>query len=161
MSSRARPPPRRRGTDARDAEAVTFDPTLDLALLRVPSSRARSWGSRPSPGAGRDRGALGDAAAARSSRCPPPSPAPIPATGRDIDGEARITRDIFELRAAVEPGDSGAPLVLEDGTVGGLVAAESRAPNPRTLAPTPSGAANLIAPAIGSRGAVDLGQRIR
>ena len=37
-----------------------------------------------------------------------------------------MTRDILELRAEVEPGDSGGPFVLEDGTVAGVVFAESR-----------------------------------
>ena len=39
---------------------------------------------------------------------------------------AQVRREIIELRAAIEPGDSGGPLILDDGTIGGLVFAESR-----------------------------------
>ena len=48
------------------------------------------------------------------------------ATGRDIYDEARVDRDILELRAQIDRGDSGGPFVLQDGTIGGLVFAEAR-----------------------------------
>ena len=46
--------------------------------------------------------------------------------GRDIYDQTRVKRDILELRAEVDRGDSGGPLILKDGTVGGVVFAESR-----------------------------------
>ena len=150
------------GADARDAEAVMFDPTVDLALLHVPSLQGpvlRFATSNPS------RGALGAALGYTGGGPLQVLPAAVagsyPATGRDIYGQDRITRDILELRAAVEPGDSGGPLILEDGSVGGLVFAESRTDPEVGYALTPSAVANRIAPAIGSQGAVDLGQCIR
>ena len=60
------------------------------------------------------------------------------ATGLDVTEEDRVTRRIIELRSRVIPGDSGGPFVLEDGTVGGVVFAESRvdpAGRLRALAP--------------------------
>ena len=48
------------------------------------------------------------------------------ATGRDIYGTDRVRREILELRAEIDRGDSGGPLILEDGTVGGVVFAEAR-----------------------------------
>ena len=57
------------------------------------------------------------------------------ATGLDIYGEARVRREILELRAAIERGDSGGPLILENGTVGGVVFAESRDERGRRLRP--------------------------
>ena len=47
------------------------------------------------------------------------------ATGRDIYGQALVTREVYELRARVEQGDSGGPFVLPDGRVAGVVFAAS------------------------------------
>ena len=55
------------------------------------------------------------------------------------------------------PATRAGPLVLEDGTVGGLVFAESKTDPAVGYAMSPSVVANRIAPAIGSRGAVDVG----
>ena len=43
------------------------------------------------------------------------------ATGRTIYNYGITTREIYELQAVVEPGNSGGPLVLPDGTVIGIV----------------------------------------
>jgi S1-C subfamily serine protease len=150
------------GTDTRDAEAVMFNPTEDLALLHVPSLQGpvlRFASSTP------ERGAVGAALGYTGGGPLQVLPAAVtgsyPATGRDIYGEDRITRDILELRAAVQPGDSGGPLILEDGTVGGLVFAESRTDTGVGYALTPGEVAERVAPAVGSQGSVDLGQCIR
>jgi S1-C subfamily serine protease len=150
------------GADARDAEAVMFNPTFDLALLRVPSLQGpvlRFAGSDPARGA--IGAALGYTGGGPLQVLPAAVAGAYPATGRDIYGGDRITREILELRARVEPGDSGGPLVLEDGSVGGLVFAESRTDPEVGYALSPSAVADRIAPAIGSVGAVDLGQCIR
>jgi S1-C subfamily serine protease len=55
------------------------------------------------------------------------------ATGLDIYGNAAVTREIYELDAVVQPGNSGGPLVasgdtaeeIPDGTVVGVVFARS------------------------------------
>jgi S1-C subfamily serine protease len=150
------------GADAKDAEAVMFDPTLDLALLRVPGLQGpvlQFAASKPSRGA--VGATLGYAGGGPLVVLPAAVAGSYPATGRDIYGSDRVTRDILELRAAVEPGDSGGPLVLEDGTVGGLVFAESRTDPDVGYALTPATVEGRVAPAVGSRGAVDLGQCIR
>ena len=54
-----------------------------------------------------------------------------------------------------------AVLVLEDGTVGGLVFAESRTDAGVGYALTPGEVADRVAPAVGSQGSVDLGPCIR
>ena len=79
------------------------------------------------------------------------------ATGHDIYDRALVTREIIELRAAIEPGDSGGPVVLEDGTVGGLVFAESRADPEVGYALSPTAVATRVAPAVGRTGSVDVG----
>ena len=47
------------------------------------------------------------------------------AVGRDIYGRSLATREIYELRAVVRPGNSGGPVVGPDGTVVGVVFARS------------------------------------
>ena len=110
-----------------DADVVLFDPDLDVALLHAsdvggPVLRLAT----ATPDRGTVGAALGFAGGGPLVVMPAAVSGTYPATGRDIYGTKRVTRDILELRAEVEPGDSGGPVVLEDGTVGGLVFAESR-----------------------------------
>jgi S1-C subfamily serine protease len=79
------------------------------------------------------------------------------ATGLDVSGEAKVTRRIIELRSRVNPGDSGGPLMLEDGTVGGVVFAESRVDPAVGYALSPLEVVDRISPAIGSTDAVPAG----
>ena len=81
---------------------------------RGPGPRRRSAPRSAIPGGGR----LTVLPAAVSSR--------YAATGHDIYARDRVRREILELRAEVDRGDSGGPLILEDGTVGGVVFAEAR-----------------------------------
>jgi hypothetical protein len=79
------------------------------------------------------------------------------ATGLDVTGEARVTRRILELRARVDPGNSGGPFILEDGTVGGVVFAESRVDPAVGYALSPLEVLERISPSIGSTAAVPTG----
>jgi S1-C subfamily serine protease len=83
------------------------------------------------------------------------------ATGLDVTGSARVTRRILELRAGVVPGDSGSPLVLEDGTVGGVVFAESRVDPTVGYALSPGPVADLVEGAVGQTQAVPTGPCVR
>ncbi len=49
----------------------------------------------------------------------------ITAIGRDIYGEKRTERDIYEIQAEIEEGNSGGPLIRPDGTVIGVLFARS------------------------------------
>ena len=82
------------------------------------------------------------------------------AIGHDIYDKAQVRREIVELRAAIEPGDSGGPLILEDGTIGGLVFAESRTDPEVGYALSPVAIATRVSPAIGRTGVVDVGRCI-
>jgi S1-C subfamily serine protease len=79
------------------------------------------------------------------------------ANGLDVTGDARVTRRILELRARVIPGDSGGPFVLEDGTVGGVVFAESRVDPKVGYALAPKEVLNRVASSLGSTAAVSTG----
>ncbi len=79
------------------------------------------------------------------------------ATGLDVTGEERVTRRIIELRSQVEPGDSGGPFVLEDGTVGGVVFAESRVDPLVGYALSPLEVLERVSPAIGKQTSVPSG----
>jgi S1-C subfamily serine protease len=81
----------------------------------------------------------------------------IHAVGRDIYDQHQVTRDVLELHATVERGDSGGPFVLADGTVGGLVFAQSRSDADVGYALSPTAVSSRIAGGIGRTGAVDTG----
>ena len=61
----------------------------------------------------------------------------------------------------MDRGDSGGPLILKDGTVGGVVFAESRTDDQVGYALAPTPVAARVAPAIGRTGRVDTGDCIR
>jgi S1-C subfamily serine protease len=80
------------------------------------------------------------------------------ATGYDIYGEEHVQRDILELRAAIERGDSGGPLILPDGTVGGVVFAEAKTNQDVGYALTPTVVAAAMTPGFGLVAPVDTGR---
>lgn len=107
---------------------VLFDARTDIAVLRVDGlngpplpletetrERGVTGATLGYPGA-RD----GDLVVKRAA-----VQAQYRATGRDIYGQARAERDVYELRAPVRQGDSGGPFVLGNGSVAGVVFAAS------------------------------------
>ena len=84
-----------------------------------------------------------------------------PAVGRDIYGTTEVTRQILELTANIEKGDSGGPLILPDGTVGGLVFAEAKSDPNVGYALSPVAVAARAMPAVGRTKAVATGACVR
>jgi S1-C subfamily serine protease len=72
-----------------------------------------------------------------------------------------VIRDILELRAPIEPGDSGGPFLLADGSVGGMVFAESRTDPGIGYALDPLAVADRVNPLLGRTAAVDTGACLR
>ncbi len=72
------------------------------------------------PTRGEDAAALGYTGGGRLQLIPALISRPIDALGRDIYGNQIIARTVIEMKADVAPGDSGGPVVLPDGTVGGV-----------------------------------------
>jgi S1-C subfamily serine protease len=111
------------------ARVVLFDPDTDVAILYVPglggsplrfAGRAH-WGSDAVvagyPLAGKFR-----AVAARVG-------SQWSATTPNIYQAGRVARAIYKVRAVVEPGNSGGPLLAKNGKVYGVIAAVSATPD--------------------------------
>lgn len=107
---------------------VLFDDELDLAVIRVDGlsgpvleldTEAQGVGTGGAtlgyPGSQQGGLQAGPAAVQGNYR----------ARGRDIYGRDAVVRQIYELRADIEQGDSGGPFVLPSGRVAGVVFAAS------------------------------------
>lgn len=105
---------------------IWFDPDVDFAILRVANlagnplvlnTAAISTGTAAAvlgyPGGG---GFMAGPAAIMDE---------FTANGRNIYNEGRTERDVFEVSADIVHGNSGGPLVIKDGTVIGVIFAES------------------------------------
>jgi S1-C subfamily serine protease len=146
------------GAQEVSAEPVAFDPELDVALLHAPGIKGTVLRfATDIPGRGTEAAAIGYPGGGPMAVIPAGVTGSYPATGRDIYNQAVIDRTIIELRAAIQPGDSGGPLILVDGTIGGLVFAESRTDSSVGYALTPTAVAVAVQPAIGRTNPVDVG----
>jgi S1-C subfamily serine protease len=103
------------------AQVVLYDPRRDIAVLDVPGLGVRplAFASPAQPGSNAivvgyplDQGFTAVAARVGQAEA---------ATGPDIYQTAQVTRQIYPIRAVVEPGNSGGPLVAPDGKVYGVV----------------------------------------
>jgi len=105
--------------------SVQVDPRRDIAVLLVKGLPA------PALGLGRTLGRGADAVVAGFPRNGPFTSGParvrsvLNATGDDIYGRSGAVRQVFQLYAKVEPGNSGGPLLATDGTLAGIVFAKS------------------------------------
>jgi S1-C subfamily serine protease len=145
-----------------DATVVLFDPRLDVALLwtgRLGADPIRFAGTDPERGA--VGAALGYPAGGDLAIVPAAVTGAYTATGRDIYGREPVRRDILELRAEIERGDSGGPFILADGTIGGLVFAEARTNEDVGYALAPRAIAARIASSMGRTGGVKTGDCLR
>lgn len=148
--------------DRHRAEVVHFDPALDVAVLSVdglgeePLPFAEAPPSRGEPAA-----AIGFTGGGRQRLIPAVISRVIDAVGRDIYGNQIVARDVIELRADVAPGDSGGPLLLADGTVGGVTFSESRSDAEIGYALSPTSVADSITDALDSSSAVATGACLR
>ena len=114
------------GTSVKATRVVAFDPSFDLAVLRVSGLTA--------PALHLDPGTVDRGAQAAVLGYPDGGPftadaagvmALFEAQGRDIYGKELTVRNVYEIDALVRPGNSGGPLVLPDGEVVGVVFSRS------------------------------------
>ena len=116
------------------ASAVLFDPRLDLAVLRVPGLNDPSLPiDTNTVGRGTSGVVLGYPEGGPFDYRPAAVADSFPATGLDIYGKTRTLREVYQIEAVVQPGNSGGPLIssgdssqhIPDGTVIGVVFARS------------------------------------
>ena len=127
------------GTGRHAATAVLFDPRLDLAVLRVPGLTDPVLTIDPQVvGRGALGVVLGYPEGGPFNYKPAAVAASFMATGLDIYGKTQTLRQVYQIDAVVQPGNSGGPLIasgdaahdIPDGTVIGVVFARSTI-NPR------------------------------
>jgi S1-C subfamily serine protease len=142
-----------------DATVVMFDPALDVAVLYAPDLRAVALRFAASdPARGTVGAAIGYPGGGSLTIVPAAVTGSYAATGRDIYDKATVRRQILELRAQIERGDSGGPFVLKDGAIGGLVFAEAKTDPDVGYALSPSAVATRVGPAVGRTAGVATGE---
>ena len=148
--------------DVWDAVPVLFDADLDIAVLWVDGLDAPVLEfADEDPRRGVTGAALGFPGGGGLAVIPSAVTGRYDAQGRDIYGDDRVVRPILELRAEVERGSSGGPLVLPDGTVGGVIFAESRSDEDVGYALAASRVAEIVAAGIGETDEVATGDCLR
>ena len=114
------------GTTLQAAQVLSFDPSFDLAVLRVPGLTAPVLRLDPSTVPQGTQGVvLGYPGGGPFTADGAGVMALFQAEGRDIYGHGLTVRSVYEINAAVRPGNSGGPLVLPDGDVVGVVFSRS------------------------------------
>lgn len=146
------------GGQALDAMVVVFDEEADLALLHVPAARAPALRLATTPPT---RGTTGVALGYPGGGDLTVTAAGVTAShniaGPNIYGEGSFGRSVVELRATVRQGNSGGPLVIGPGLVGGVIFGASRINPDVGYAIGADAAVARIGPFIGSTSAVDTG----
>jgi S1-C subfamily serine protease len=140
------------------ATVISFDPNLDLAILRVhnlagtalPIVTGTVADKTPAAVLGYPGGGPFNAGAAAVLE-------EFTATGRNIYGSGNTNRSVYEIQADIIPGNSGGPLVNEAGQVIGVVFAESTTYNHVGYALTTSKVVSEINQAKNDQTAVSTG----
>lgn len=108
------------------ATPVYFDPTFDLAVLRTtaPLGPALTLDASTASG-GTQAAVVGYPEDGPLSVQPAAVAEQLTAQGRNIYDEGTVTRQVYQIDADVEPGNSGGPLVAANGDVIGVVFSRS------------------------------------
>jgi S1-C subfamily serine protease len=109
------------------ARVVLYDPRRDIAVLDAPGLRARPLRFAGQARFGASAIVAGYPLNGGFTAVPARVAALENATGPDIYASAQVTRSIYPVRARVEPGNSGGPLLAPGGRVYGLVFAAATA----------------------------------
>jgi S1-C subfamily serine protease len=108
------------------ATVVLFDPGFDLAVLRTRAPLGPPLRLDPSSvGRGTQGAVLGYPEDGPLAVGPAGVAADIQAEGRDIYNAGLVIRNVYQIDADVQPGNSGGPVVATDGMVVGVVFSRS------------------------------------
>jgi uncharacterized membrane protein required for colicin V production len=141
-----------------DATVVAFDDEADLALLHVPGAGAPALTlasevpTRGTPGVALGYPGGGDLTVTAAGVT-----ASHEVAGPDIYGSGSFARTIVELRAEIRRGNSGGPLLIRPGVVGGVIFGASRLNPDVGYAIGSDEALERLGPAIGDTQAIDTG----
>jgi S1-C subfamily serine protease len=103
------------------ARVVLFDAKRDVAVLYVPGLRARSLSFISQASRGDNAIVAGYPRNQRFTAVPARIGGELNATSPDIYQSHTVTRNIYSVRAVVQPGNSGGPLLAPSGSVYGVV----------------------------------------
>jgi S1-C subfamily serine protease len=103
------------------AQVVLYDPQIDVAVLYVPGLNATPLRFATQQGVGGDAVVAGYPLNHSFTAVPARIGQVQQAEGPDIYQTGTVNRQIYEIRAVVEPGNSGGPLIAPDGSVYGIV----------------------------------------
>jgi len=110
-----------------DATVVAFDPAADLALLHAPGASVPALELLPTvAGRGSTGAVLGFPGGGDLTITAAGVTAGHEIFGPDIYGQGGHERTVLELRGTIRRGNSGGPLVVEPGVVGGVIFGASR-----------------------------------
>lgn len=116
------------GATSHRGSVVLFDSATDIAVIRVDELDGPALELSTEPLGRGARGAVLGYPGSRGGQLVVGAAAVqarFQAVGRDIYGSGTVRREVYELRAAVEEGESGGPFVRPDGRVAGTVFAAS------------------------------------
>jgi S1-C subfamily serine protease len=141
-----------------DATVVAYDDEVDLALLHVPGAGAVPLRlSSTVPPRGTTGVALGYPGGGDLTVTSAGVTASHSIRGPNIYGDGAHERTVVELRSAIRRGNSGGPLVVEPGVVGGVIFGASRIDPDVGYAIGADEAVERLGPSIGATAAVDTG----
>jgi S1-C subfamily serine protease len=103
------------------ASVVFYDPQVDIAVLYVPGLNMAPLSFAGQAQVGGDAVVAGYPLDHAFTAVPARVGGIQDATGPDIYQTSQVTRQIYEVKANVEPGNSGGPLLAPNGTVYGVV----------------------------------------
>lgn len=112
--------------DSHLATPVYFNPNLDFAVLRVNNLNLKPIKIDPNLlNNGTNEIAIGYPGGGPLTIKPAVILDELNAIGLNIYGQGNVSRSVYELKADVIPGNSGGPLIEENGSVSGVVFAQS------------------------------------
>ncbi|WP_243074551.1 MarP family serine protease [Microbacterium sp. SS28] len=145
------------GGEARDGRVVYFDPVDDIAVIAVDDLAAAPLDLGPTLAAGATAVVQGYPYGGPFTQ----TNADVLSTGAvgmpDIYGQGTDPREIYSLRAAVRPGNSGGPLLTADGAVAGIVFARGEDDDNRGYAMTMAELSPVVAEAPSRASVVSTG----